>query len=187
MVESWTGFYVGGGGGIGFLNSGLNSSASRTDEIGFCKVKKSDKEKKECEEKHDKKFAPFASLLQSQASSFDLGDEGFFGTVQLGYDKQFAPRWVIGGFVDADWYSDLSAKGHDETSSALKLVFPPIDLPLSKLSTDAELGVDWTISVGGRLGWLATPGTLLYVLGAYTHAELDNCLLYTSPSPRDRS
>ncbi len=177
MVESWTGFYVGGGGGIGFLDSGLNSSASRTDEIGFCKVKKSDKDKKECEERHDKKFAPFATLLQSQASSFDLGDEGFFGTVQLGYDKQFAPRWVIGAFVDADWYSDLSAKGHDETSSALKFDlkhFPPIDLPLSKLTTDAELGVDWSISVGGRLGWLATPGTLLYVLGAYTHAELDN-------------
>jgi len=120
---------------------------------------------------------PSPPWLQSQASSFDLGDEGFFGTVQLGYDKQFAPRWVIGAFVDADWYSDLSAKGHDETTSALKLDlkhFPPIDLPLSKLTTDAELGVDWSISVGGRLGWLATPGTLLYVLGAYTHAELDN-------------
>lgn len=176
MVENWTGFYVGGGGGIGFLDSGLNSSASRTDDIGFCKVKKNEKDKKECEEKHDKKFVPFASLLQSQASTFDLGDEGFFGTVQLGYDKQFAPRWVVGAFVDADWYSDLSAKGHDETSSALKFDlkhFPPIDLPLSKLTTDAELGMDWTLSVGGRLGWLATPGTLLYVLGAYTHAELD--------------
>ena len=33
--------------------------------------------------------------------------------------------------------------------------------------------MDWTISVGGRFGFLATPGTLLYVLGAYTHAELD--------------
>lgn len=178
MAEDWTGFYVGGGGGIGFLNTDLNSSASRSDEIGFCKVKKSDKEKKECEEKESgKKFAPFLTLLQSQTSSFDLGDEGFFGTVQLGYDKQFAPRWVIGGFVDADWYSDLKARGHAESSSSLNLdlkYLPPIDLPLSKLTTDAQLGVDWTISVGGRLGWLATPGTLLYVLGAYTRAELDN-------------
>ncbi len=33
--------------------------------------------------------------------------------------------------------------------------------------------MDWSISVGGRFGLLATPGTLLYVLGAYTHAELD--------------
>jgi opacity protein-like surface antigen len=177
VVESWTGFYVGGGGGVGFLNTDLSSSASRLDEIGFCKVKKTDKEKKECEkDEKGKKFEPFLSLLQSQAASFDLGDEGFFGTVQLGYDKQFAPRWVVGAFVDADWYSDLKAKGHQETSSALNLNLRrfELDLPLSKLTTDAELGVDWTLSVGGRLGWLANPNTLLYVLGAYTHAELDN-------------
>ena len=177
VVESWTGFYVGGGGGVGFLNTDLNSSASRLDEIGFCKVKKTDKERKECEkDEKGKKFEPFLSLLQSQAANFNLGDEGFFGTVQLGYDKQFAPRWVVGAFVDADWYSDLKAKGHQETSSALNLNLKrfELDLPLSKLTTDAELGVDWTLSVGGRLGWLANPNTLLYVLGAYTHAELDN-------------
>jgi opacity protein-like surface antigen len=177
MVESWTGFYVGGGGGIGILNTDLNSSASRTDDIGFCKVKKSDKDRKECEEKENgKKFAPFLSILQSQTSSFDLGDEGFFGTVQLGYDKQFAPRWVIGGFVDADWYSDLKAKGYQETSSALNLNLKhfELDLPLSKMTTDAQLGLEWTFTAGGRLGWLATPSTLLYVLGAYTHAQLDN-------------
>jgi outer membrane immunogenic protein len=177
MVESWTGFYVGGGGGIGFLNTELSSSASRSDEIGFCKVKKSDKEKKECEEHKDKKFAPFATLLQSQTSNFDLGDEGFFGTVQLGYDKQFAPRWVIGGFVDADWYSDLEADSHQSSSTALKIDLKhllKLDLPLSNLSTDTSIGMDWSISVGGRFGFLATPGTLLYVLGAYTHAELGN-------------
>ena len=184
MVESWTGFYVGGGGGIGLLNTELNSSASRSDEIGFCKVKKDDKEKKECEEKeHGKKFAPFLTLLQSQASSFNLGDEGFFGTVQLGYDKQFAPRWVVGGFVDADWYSDLEANSHQSSSSALNIDlkhFLKIDLPLSNITTDTSIGMDWSISVGGRFGFLATPGTLLYVLGAYTHAELDNARVNVS-------
>ena len=183
MVEDWTGFYVGGGGGIGFLNTELNSSASRSDEISLCKVKKDDKEKKECEKENDKKFAPFLTLLQSQTSSFDLGDEGFFGTVQLGYDKQFAPRWVIGGFVDADWYSDLEAHGRQSSSSALNVDlkhFLKFDLPLSNITTDASIGMDWSISVGGRLGVLATPGTLLYVLGAYTHAELDNARVNVS-------
>ena len=29
------------------------------------------------------------------------------------------------------------------------------------------------MSIGGRIGWLATPSTLLYVLGGYNHVELD--------------
>jgi outer membrane immunogenic protein len=177
VEESWTGFYVGGGGGIGFLNTEMNSSASRSDALSICKVKKDDKEKKECEKKeHDKKFPPFLTLLQSQAASFDVGDEGFFGTVQLGYDKQLGQRWVIGGFVDADWYSDLEADGHQSSSTALNIDLKhllKLDLPLSNITTDASIGMDWSISVGGRFGFLATPGTLLYVLGAYTHAELD--------------
>jgi opacity protein-like surface antigen len=39
---------------------------------------------------------------------------------------------------------------------------------------DAKVGIDWSISVGGRFGYLATPDTLLYLLAAYTHAELEN-------------
>jgi outer membrane immunogenic protein len=175
MEESWTGFYVGGGGGIGFFSTDVSSSSSRTDEVGFCRVEDG---KKKCERKKekegDKNFQPFASLLQSQSSNADLGDEGFFGTVQLGYDKQLGQRWVIGAFVDADWYSDLEADSHQSSSTALKIdLGHSLKLPLSDLSTVTSIGVDWSISVGGRFGFLATPGTLLYVLGAYTHAELD--------------
>jgi outer membrane immunogenic protein len=184
MEESWTGFYVGGGGGIGFFSTDVSSSSSRTDEVGFCRVEDG---RKKCERKKekegDKKFQPFASLLQSQSSNADLGDEGFFGTVQLGYDKQLGQRWVIGGFVDADWYSDLEAKSHQSSSSSLNIDLKhllKLDLPLSNLSTDTSIGVDWSISVGGRFGFLATPGTLLYVLGAYTHAELDKSRINVS-------
>ena len=61
VEESWTGFYVGGG-GIGFFSTDVSSSSSCTDEIGFCRVKDG---KKGCEreKKKDKKFAPFATLL----------------------------------------------------------------------------------------------------------------------------
>jgi outer membrane immunogenic protein len=175
MEENWTGFYVGGGGGIGFFSTDVSSSSSRTDEIGFCRVEDG---KKKCERKkeEDQKIHPFASLLQSQSSTADLGDEGFFGTIQLGYDQQLGQRWVIGAFVDADWYSDLEADSHQSSSTALKIDLKhllKLDLPLSNLSTDTSIGIDWSISVGGRVGFLATPGTLLYVLGAYTHAELD--------------
>ena len=163
MVESWTGFYVGGG-GIGFLSTDVSSSSSRTDDIGFCKVEDG---KKKCERDNEHKFKPFASLLQSQSSTADLGDEGFFGTVQLGYDKQLGQRWLIGAFVDADWYSDLEADSHQSSSSALNIDLGhllKLDLPLSNITTDTSIGMDWSISVGGRFGFLATPGTLLTCL-----------------------
>jgi opacity protein-like surface antigen len=172
-VETWTGFSIGVGGGIAILNADVNESASRDDQIGFCHPKKK-KGHGDC----DDHFKPFTTLSQSSKSNFDdLSDEGFFGTLQLAYDKQFAPRWVLGGFVDADWDSDLEATSKQSSSSTLGLnlkFLHPSDIPSSTTTIDTKVGVDWTVSVGGRVGWLATPGTLLYFLAAYTHAELDN-------------
>ena len=37
---------------------------------------------------------------------------------------------------------------------------------------NTKVSTDWNISVGGRIGWLANQGTLLYLLAAYTHADL---------------
>jgi opacity protein-like surface antigen len=90
---------------------------------------------------------------------------------------------VIGAFVDADWYSALDVHSRNSASSSLGINLQPLrgfNLPLSQLTTNADLGVDWSISVGGRLGVLATPGTLLYVLGAYTHVELDEAQVNVS-------
>jgi opacity protein-like surface antigen len=40
------------------------------------------------------------------------------------------------------------------------------NVPLGNATTDSKITTDWSISVSGRLGWLASPSTLLYVLGA---------------------
>jgi hypothetical protein len=42
-------------------------------------------------------------------------------------------------------------------------------VPLGNATIDSKITTDWSISVSGRLGWLASASTLLYVLGAYTH------------------
>ena len=127
----------------------------------------------------------FASRLS------DLGGTGGFFTVQGAYDYQFARRWVVGGFVDADW-SSISGHSKQSSSSSLTLLpgsVPDLDddeleaalggiagfnVPLGSATIDSKIATDWSISVGGRLGWLASPSTLLYVLGAYTHQELSN-------------
>ena len=105
-VETWTGFSVGVGGGIGFLNSDVNAKASRTDGVG-CAAGSVD--------------CPSGTVLreidQNYSSSFsDLGGTGGFFTVQGAYDYQFAPRWVVGAFVDADW-SNVS--GHAKQAGEL--------------------------------------------------------------------
>jgi outer membrane immunogenic protein len=181
-VETWTGFSAGIGGGVGTLNADMKSQAARTDTIGLCI--------ESCESFSLDLF----SINQSYTSSLsDLGGTGGFFTVQGAYDYQFASRWVAGGFVDADW-SNISGHGKQSSSSSLTLLpggFPdelPVDedlagfldgisgfnVPLGHATIDSKITTDWSISVGGRLGWLASPSTLLYVLGAYTHQELSN-------------
>src|SRR5262245_8319226 len=49
-----------------------------------------------------------------------------------------------------------------------------LNIPLANTKIETKVSTDWSISVGGRLGWLASESTLLYVLGAYTHQELSD-------------
>ena len=197
-VETWTGFSLGVGGGIAFLDADVNSKASRRDEVGQCvsetihfdsrdEVNSNDFIDVPC----DPAFAinPILDLTQSAVFNIDdLSDTGGFVTVQGAYDYQFAPRWVAGVFVDADWY-DLSADARQTHAFSQTIVVPdqcpggicPAQLNgnrninLKSVTTiDALISPEWSISVGGRAGWLATPNTLLYFLAAYTHTELDD-------------
>jgi outer membrane immunogenic protein len=123
---------------------------------------------------------PNVFISQShQLNVQDLSGDGIFGTIQAAYDWQFAPRWVGGLFVDADLY-DID--GHAKQRSSVStgginfgaLYSGQFGSTPGDATLDAKVGIDWSISVGGRFGWLATQDTLLYVLGAYTHAELEN-------------
>lgn len=82
-----------------------------------------------------------------------LGGEGVFGTVTVGYDHQFG-RFVGGIFFDYDFSNIGSTIRVAELGSA-----------------DIDLNNMW--SIGGRLGYLVTPNTLLYGLVAYTQANFD--------------
>ena len=97
-----------------------------------------------------------ATLTSSHAYSDDWGAQGFIGTVQLGADYRFAgTRFVIGAFGDYDFgtYSGSSDfSGHFEAGS-----------------TQWTLRDQWMI--GGRLGVLASPDTLIYGLAGYSQAS----------------
>jgi outer membrane immunogenic protein len=83
-----------------------------------------------------------------------LGGEGFFGTVTVGYDRVIRPGWVAGIFADYDFGSNIST-----------------DVRIFGESGSIDHNHSW--SVGGRLGFLANPSTLVYGTAGYTQAEFD--------------
>lgn len=184
QVETWTGFSVGAGGGLGFLNSDVNAKASRTDSVG-CATGSAD-----CPQ-----GAILREIDQDYSSSFsELGGTGGFFTVQGAYDYQFAPRWVVGAFVDGDWSNVSGHAKQTEDSLVSFLCANPtgcVNTPVGAFSPangtiNAKVSTDWTVSVGGRIGWLANQGTLLYLLAAYTHADLSDAQVKVSiPDPND--
>jgi outer membrane immunogenic protein len=86
--------------------------------------------------------------------NFDgIGGEGIFGTIAIGYDHVIRPGWVGGVFADYD-FSGIST-----------------DISLNGEGLSLDHTSSW--SVGGRLGVLVNPTTLLYGAAGYTQAEFD--------------
>jgi outer membrane immunogenic protein len=83
-----------------------------------------------------------------------IGGEGVFGTVTVGYDRVIRPGWVAGVFADYDFGSNISTD-------------------VSFLGARASIDHDHSWSIGGRLGFLTSPSTLVYGTAGYTQAEFD--------------
>lgn len=78
-----------------------------------------------------------------------VNGHGAFGTVTVGYDREIRPGVVAGVFADFD-YSGITAPNADDRT-----------------------GLQHAWSIGGRLGYLENPATLMYATGGYTQARSD--------------
>jgi outer membrane immunogenic protein len=126
---SWTGCYLGAGGGYGMF-------VQRHRTIG-------------------------PTGVPVTAGETDTGGKGWFGTVQVGCDYQFADRWVIGAFGDYDF-------------SGIKGNFQPTGLVgTGGLGLHGEEKLKHSWAAGGRVGYLVFPTLLAYVSGGYTQAHFD--------------
>lgn len=130
---SWTGAYVGLGGGIGAANNVITLSEG--------------------------------PALPPGLFDFELdgiGHEGKFITIGAGYDVQIHPKFVAGAFID---FAHGSLE-HEDTANA----------NLGGLTIGAELKAEFEdlLMLGGRLGYLANPDTLLFVSAGYARAELSD-------------
>ncbi len=127
VVTNWTGVYLGAGGGYGVYNADTTSTANV--------------------------LPPGPGLVITDNGR--AGGRGWFGTVQIGADWQFADRWVVGIFGD---YDLSSIKGTFAELSGTGLV------PLKQTSA-------W--SAGGRIGYLIVPQLLTYYSAGYSSARFE--------------
>lgn len=88
----------------------------------------------------------------------NLDPDGVTGTITVGYDRQVADRILIGVFADYTF-------GDREDSDDYR---DPID-PY----TPYTVRVSDTWAVGGRIGLIAMPSTMVHVNGGYTRTELE--------------
>lgn len=159
---NWTGVYFGLGAGVAMMNPELNATGSRQADIGVCNPAT-------CAGT----FVPLVGLRHSQNAGMDgLGDYGGLATVQLGYDIQMGRSFVGGLFVDFDWNFDMASKFNNASNTNLTILGGLLNLPLSTQTLSGRVESEYSFSVGGRLGFLNTPQTLIYALAAYTHMKV---------------
>jgi outer membrane immunogenic protein len=128
-VYSWTGCYVGAGGGYGMFD-----------------------------QEHYVETDPGHVRLTQNG---DAGGRGWFGTVQVGCDYQFAGSWVVGAFADYDFAS-------------IKGTLAPIGLGFAG---EEKMKSGW--SAGGRVGWTPFDRLLTFVSAGYTQARFNSVDLLT--------
>ena len=82
----------------------------------------------------------------------DVATPGFVAGLQAGYDRQFAPNWLVGGEGQYSWLG----------SNQLHAVFPGV---LVYNNNQRGLG-----SITGRVGYTWGPG-LAYIKGGYAYSD----------------
>jgi outer membrane immunogenic protein len=100
-----------------------------------------------------------------------LSSSSFIGGVYAGYNWQ-AANWVLG--VEAD----ISGLVNSNTSATAPNLTFPGGLPLAG-GFNFSRGQDWLSTVRGRIGYLISPTTLLYVAGGAAFGENHYAATYT--------
>src|SRR5262249_34380084 len=95
---------------------------------------------------------------------------GVVGGLQLGYNWQMAPYWLIGMETDFDW---ASMRGSATSSQICACGIP---IPFSN-AVDERL--KWLNPTRLRLGVLPMPNLLAYVTGGAAYAQVDRNVTYT--------
>jgi outer membrane immunogenic protein len=159
---NWTGFYIGGNAGAGWLSADAHLFGDRNSLQCFITG------------------GPFcnADLTPPPVPpSFNLDDTNFLGGVQAGYNQQFA-RLLLGVEGDFSWGS------LEDTRSSTNIVEFRGFIPEIPFTTKISSELDWLATVRGKFGALATPRLLLYMTAGVAFGEINQKLqLATGKQP----
>jgi outer membrane immunogenic protein len=147
VAPSWTGFYAG-------LNLGYGWSTDQSAVVSG----------------NDPSSQLFLSVSRPNANTSALNSNGILGGLQLGYNYQFAPSWLLGFETDFQ-FSNLN----DSTSAAFSLAGFPF-------SSAAHQDINWFGTVRGRLGFLITPNWLVYGTGGFAYGRVERSYAFVNNS-----
>ncbi len=91
-----------------------------------------------------------------------LGGDGGVFTLGVGADYQVNSRFVVGAFFDYDWMS-LDTDVLDLT------IGDPVNV-----AANVNVSVEDMWSIGGKLGYIVSPSTLLFVTAGYSRADISD-------------
>lgn len=155
VAQNWTGLYIGGNIGYGWGRSSgteLFTDDNTPVNLGDC-----------------------CTSGFSRGTIGNLEPKGFFGGLQIGYNRQVAPNWVFG--VEGDiQFSDIKASAAGRFTN-----------PLGGFPTDgtADQKLSWFGTLRGRIGFAGGPGWLLYVTGGFAFGQVKYSMLANEVPPGD--
>ena len=94
-------------------------------------------------------------------STIGVSHSGYIGGVEIGYNWQAGPNWVLG--IEED-FQGIDANGNATFASPGNGAFPPI-------STIYTRNLNWLATVRGRIGFLSSPGLLWYGTGGLAYGQ----------------
>ena len=143
---SWTGFYFGANIGGGWSNKDVDYVPN------------------------DPLSTIFFYTNNSAPPPASASNSGLIGGLQLGYNWQLSPAWLIGVEADFDWTGVKGSTSTGGTSFAGVLSF----------SNAVEQKVKWFGTVRGRLGYLPAPNLLAFVTGGFAYGRVEQSGAYTT-------
>ena len=114
----------------------------------------------------------FAPPVNGAPPATSFKDSGVLGGLQLGYNWQFNPNWLVGLETDFDW---SGMKGSASSSGALVGINPFANTVTERL--------DWFGTVRARLGYLPTNNLLTYITGGFAYGQIRTTGNYVSSVP----
>jgi outer membrane immunogenic protein len=111
---------------------------------------------------------PLFGTTNAPAAFNALSDLFPFGGLQIGYNWQFQPQWVVG------LEFDFSASKHSEGGAGLTMLNLGGTPDTLTDTVSSTRGLDWFGTVRGRVGYLVFPSLLAYGTGGLVYGHTRN-------------